>query len=140
LSDFSIEDVDHIEIFVEDRIKAAKWYEKIFGLSIIKEYELWSSIGPLVIGNKDKSIKLAMFEGKKDNDGSINRMAFRTSGKNFVDFITRLDDMQVFFLKHRVTKENLVDHEISYSIYFEDLDGNKLELTCYEYDFVKSKI
>jgi len=48
--------------------------------------------------------------------------------------------MQVFFLKHRVTKENLVDHEISYSIYFEDLDGNKLELTCYEYDFVKSKI
>jgi len=46
---------DHIEIFVEDRIKAAKWYEKIFGLSIIKEYELWSSIGPLFIGNKDKS-------------------------------------------------------------------------------------
>ena len=140
MSDFSIEDVDHIEIFVEDRIKAAKWYEKIFGLSIIKEYELWSSIGPLFIGNKDKSIKLAMFEGKKDNDGSINRMAFRTSGKNFVDFITRIVDMQVFFLKHRVTKENLVDHEISYSIYFEDLDGNKLELTCYEYDFVKSKI
>ena len=140
MSDFSIEDVDHIEIFVEDRIKAAKWYEKIFGLSIIKEYELWSSIGPLVIGNKDKSVKLAMFEGKKANDGSINRIAFRTSGKNFVDFITRLDDMQVFFLKHRVTKENLVDHEISYSIYFEDLDGNKLELTCYEYDFVKSKI
>jgi len=140
LSDFSIEDVDHIEIFVEDRIKAAKWYEKIFGLSIIKEYELWSSIGPLFIGNKDKSVKLAMFEGKKDNDGSINRMAFRTSGKNFVDFITRIVDMQVFFLKHRVTKENLVDHEISYSIYFEDLDGNKLELTCYEYDFVKSKI
>ena len=140
MSDFSIEDVDHIEIFVEDRIKAAKWYEKIFGLSIIKEYELWSSIGPLFIGNKDKSVKLAMFEGKKDNDGSINRMAFRASGKNFVDFITRLDDMQVFFLKHRVTKENLVDHEISYSIYFEDLDGNKLELTCYEYDFVKSKI
>ena len=140
MSDFSIEDVDHIEIFVKDRIKAAKWYEKIFGLSIIKEYELWSSIGPLFIGNKDKSVKLAMFEGKKDNDGSINRMAFRASGKNFVDFITRLDDMQVFFLKHRVTKENLVDHEISYSIYFEDLDGNKLELTCYEYDFVKSKI
>ncbi len=140
MSDFSIEDVDHIEIFVEDRIKAAKWYEKIFGLSIIKEYELWSSIGPLFIGNKDKSVKLAMFEGKKDNDGSINRMAFRTSGKNFVDFITRIVDMQVFFLKHRVTKENLVDHEISYSIYFEDLDGNKLELTCYEYDFVKSKI
>ena len=140
MSKFSIEYIDHIEVFVKDRIKAAKWYEEIFGLSEIKELEMWSKIGPLFIGNKDKSVTLALMNGKKDTDGSINRMAFRTTGEKFVDFINRLDNMELFFLKDRVTKKNLVDHDLSYSIYFDDPDGNKLELTCYEHDFVKSKI
>ena len=94
----------------------------------------------LFIGNGDKSVKLALINGTKNSDGSINRIAFRTSGEKFIDFITSLDSVEVYFLKHRVTQENLVDHNLSYSIYFDDPDGNKLELTCYDYDFVKSKI
>ena len=35
LTDFSIEDIDHIEMFVTDREKTAKWYGKIFGLKAI---------------------------------------------------------------------------------------------------------
>ena len=48
LPDFSIEDIDHIEMFVSDREKAAKWYEGIFGLKPIKKLEMWSRIWSLV--------------------------------------------------------------------------------------------
>ncbi|QMU54257.1 MAG: hypothetical protein GKS07_04685 [Nitrosopumilus sp.] len=140
LTDFSIEDIDHIEIFVTDREKAAKWYMKIFGLKAIKELEAWAKIGPLFVGTEDRSVTLAIMNGKKSNDGSINRMAFRTTGEKFMDFLNRVDDMELFFLRENVTKEQVVDHDLSYSIYFDDPDGNKLELTCYDHDYLKSKI
>ena len=140
MTDFSIDDIDHIEMFVKDRLKAAKWYEEIFGLQPIQELDMWSKIGPLFIGNKDRSVTLAIMNGTKENDGSINRMAFRTSGKKFLDFLNRVDGMNLFLLKDKVTKYKLVDHDISFSIYFDDPDGNKLELTCYDYDYVKSTI
>lgn len=140
MTDFSIDDIDHIEMFVKDRLKAAKWYEEIFGLQPIQELDMWSKIGPLFVGNKDRSVTLAIMNGTKENDGSINRMAFRTSGKKFLDFLNRVDGMDLFLLKDKVTKDKLVDHNISFSIYFDDPDGNKLELTCYDYDYVKSTI
>ena len=135
-----IADIDHVEVFVKNRAEAARWYEEIFGLSPIQELDAWAKIGPLFIGNKDGTVKIALIDGTKDNDGSINRVAFSASGEDFVDFVNNLDDARVYFLKRRVVKNDLVDHDLSYSIYFDDPDGNKLELTCYEYDYVKSRI
>ena len=140
MTDFSIQDVDHIEMFVSDREKAAKWYEEIFGLKPIKELDVWSKIGPLFIGTENREVTLALMNGKKDIDGSINRMAFKTTGLQFLDFLNRIDEMGLFFLKEKVTKEQVVDHDLSYSIYFDDPDGNKLELTCYDHEYLKSKI
>jgi len=110
--DFSIEDIDHIEMFVSDREKASKWYEEIFGLKPIKELEMWSKIGPLFIGNKDRSVTLAIMNGKKENDGSINRMAFRTTGEKFVEFLNRVDSLDLFFLQEKITKAQVVDHDL----------------------------
>ena len=135
-----IADIDHVEVFVKNRAEAARWYEEIFGLSPIQELDTWAKIGPLFIGNKDGTVKIALIDGTKDSDGSINRVAFSASGEDFVDFVNNLDDARVYFLKRRVAKNDLVDHDLSYSIYFDDPDGNKLELTCYEYDYVKSRI
>lgn len=140
MTNFSIEDIDHIEMIVSDREKAVKWYEEIFGLKPIKELDVWTKIGPLFIGTEDRSVTLALMNGKKDNDGSINRMAFRTTGDKFMNFLERVDDMKLFFLQEKVTKEQVVDHDLSYSIYFDDRDGNKLELTCYDHDYLKFKI
>ena len=140
MTDFSIQDVDHIEMFVSDREKTAKWYEEIFGLKPIKELDVWSKIGPLFIGTENREVTLALMNGKKDIDGSINRMAFRTTGWQFLDFLNRIDEMGLFFLNEKVTKEQVVDHDLSYSIYFDDPDGNKLELTCYDHEYLKSKI
>ena len=135
-----IADIDHIEIFVEDRTKASQWYEEVFGLTPIQELGAWANTGPLFIGNRNRTVKLALINGSKDNDGSINRMAFSASGEKFVDFIDNLKNVQVYFQKQRVTKSDLVDHDWSYSIYFDDPDGNKLELTCYEHTYVKLRI
>jgi catechol 2,3-dioxygenase-like lactoylglutathione lyase family enzyme len=140
LTDFVIDDIDHIEMFVSDRLKAAKWYENVFGLHIIHDLDMWSKTGPLFIGNKDRTVMLALINGTRENNGSINRMAFRISGKRFVDFVSHVDDLNLFFIKEQVTKNNVVDHYISFSIYFDDPDGNKLELTSYDYDSVKSNI
>ena len=140
LPNFSIEDIDHIEMFVSDREQAAKWYDEIFGLKPIKELEMWSKIDPLFVGNKDRSVTLAIMNGKKENDGSINRIAFRTTGEKFIYFLNRVDELGLFFQNEKVTKEKVVDHDLSFSIYFDDPDGNKLELTSYDHDYLQSKI
>ena len=48
--------------------------------------------------------------------------------------------MTLFSLGKKIEKQSVIDHEISYSIYFNDLDGNKLELTSYDYEFLHSKL
>ncbi|WP_299292521.1 VOC family protein [Nitrosopumilus sp.] len=140
MTDFSIVDVDHIEVSVKDREKSAKWYEEIFGLKPVQELEMWSKIGPLFIGNEDGSVKLALFNGVKDTDGSINRIAFSTAGEKFLDFLNRVDSLNLLFIGKKVTKEHVVDHDLSYSLYFDDPDGNKLELTCYDHNYLKLHI
>lgn len=135
-----VEDIDHIEVFVRDRNEAARWYGKVFGLSVIRELDSWAKAGPLFIGNGDGTVKLALFSGTKSSDGSVNRIAFSASGRNFVDFVDGLDGTELYLLGRRVTRNDLVDHDLSYSIYLDDPDGNKLELTCYEYDYVKSRV
>ena len=138
MSDFSIDAVDHIELYVKDQTKSVKWYDKIFGFKVIKELEFWSENedGPLFVGNKENSIKLALFKGTRTNNGSIRRIAFRISGTGFLLFLDCLKDFPIFSFGKKITKDNVVDHEISYSIYFNDLDGNKLELTSYDYDLL----
>ena len=36
---FRVDQVDHIELFVPNRYEAAKWYEKVLGLEVVKSYE-----------------------------------------------------------------------------------------------------
>ncbi len=50
--------IDHVHIFVPGRYEAAKWYEKILGLKIIKEFEFWAAEGgPLMLSADDGNTK-----------------------------------------------------------------------------------
>ena len=140
-----MECIDHIEVYVKDKDKAASWYKKVFGFVPIKEYEEWTrNNGPLFIGNKKEfTIKLALISGTRDTDGSINRIAFGTSGRGFVDFINKMNSIVLYRTDRnnsrvKVTSNDIVDHQLSYSVYFDDEDGNKLEVTCYDYNYIKS--
>src|SRR2546427_8807431 len=63
MSEFRVQQIDHVEMFVPDRYEAARWYEATLGLHIVPEFEFWANGpgGPLMIAAG--TTKLALFAG-----------------------------------------------------------------------------
>jgi hypothetical protein len=56
----SIECVDHVHVFVSDRLKATQWYLKVMGMEPVPDYLHWADGGgPLVLSDKSGSLHLA---------------------------------------------------------------------------------
>jgi len=135
--EFSVDQIDHVELFVPDRRDAADWYRRILGLTILDEYEHWADNpnGPLMISSDGGSTKLALFEGKPQGDRETagwHLVAFRVSGVNFEQFLGRLDELTL--TDHHgetVSRGSVKDHGLAQSIYFNDPYGHRLELTTY---------
>ena len=69
-------------------------------------------------------------------DGTI---AFRMTGKNFAAFLERLPELRLESTSGpTLSRANLVDHQLSYSIYFLDPDRNRIEVTTYNREAVAS--
>ncbi len=138
---FSVDQIDHVELFVPDREEAAKWYERILGLKIIEEFRHWAvPKGPLMISTPNAQTKLALFigepRGSKPTAG-FHITAFRVNGERFLQFLDRLKNFQVFSENgNQLTKSDARDHGKAYSIYFNDPWGHRLEITTYDYEFV----
>lgn len=130
-----VEGIDHVELLVPDRYEAARWYEETLGLSIRREYEDWAEEGgPLMVGATDAGSKLALFEGPADPTRTPLRIAFRVDGTGFLGFLDRLSELHLTRATGEpVTREDVVDHDRSLSIYFSDPYGTPLEVTTYEY-------
>ena len=130
MSEFRVQQIDHVEMFVPNRYEAAKWYRQMFGLEIVREYEFWAKEGgPLMIAAG--TTKLALFEGETRGEQStagFHRVAFCVDGTSFVEFCRQLD------IPHEKA-----DHAKSWSVYFEDPWGHRLEVTTYDYDIVRAK-
>jgi catechol 2,3-dioxygenase-like lactoylglutathione lyase family enzyme len=143
---FQVGQIDHVELFVPDRYEAALWYEQVLGLRIIPEFEVWAEDpqGPLMISSDGGSTKLALFSGdaRPPQRGSGHwRVAFRTGGQGFLDFLARLDGVPVQHVSgERLRPEHVVDHERSFSIYFVDPYGYNYEVTTYDYDLVAANL
>ena len=137
---FRVGQIDHVEVFVPDRHEAAKWYEQILGLEVVKAYEDWASAagGPLMISSDRGATMLALFEGKPSGNREStghHRVAFRVDGAAFLEFLKRLKRSTIFDARsRRVTAQQVVDHGKSYSIYFCDPYGNRTEVTTYDYE------
>lgn len=115
--------VDHVEMFVPDRYKAAAWYADTLGLEILVDFEHWATEGgPLMISADGGITKLALFEGTPPGDRDIagyRRVAFRADRVGFDEIVGRLG-------------AEIVDHEQALSMYFSDPWGHLLEVTTYE--------
>ncbi len=144
---FKVDQIDHVELFVPDRFEAAKWYEKVLGLSIVERYKHWSEHpkGPLMVSSDDGSTKLALFtgtpQGTRETAG-YHLVAFRVSGENFIRFLQRCDD-ELELINHNAEKLHsklFSDHGQAFSIYFNDPFGHRLEITTYDHEFVRGKI
>ena len=143
---FRVKQIDHVELFVPDRYAAARWYEEIFGLEIVREVEHWANDprGPLMISSDGGNTKLALFEGKprgtRETAGH-HRVAFRVDGQGFLAFLDRFKKHHVFAEDGKPqTSLEVIDHDSAYSVYCCDPYGNRYEVTCYEYEFLKNQL
>jgi catechol 2,3-dioxygenase-like lactoylglutathione lyase family enzyme len=143
---FRVDQIDHVELFVPDRHEAAGWYERVLGLEVVAAFRQWADdpSGPLMISSDGGNTKLALFSGKPQGTAQtagFHRVAFGVTANGFIAFLGRLEDLQVTdHLGRRVAADDVVDHERSYSIYFADPYGNRLELTTYDDDEVRASL
>ena len=123
-----LKNIDHIHIFVTDRQEALKWYRTFLGLKPVKNLLFWAKTGPLTIGNEEGSIHIALFKGEPKENRSV--VAFNTSGKEFINWHKKINDVADGNIE-------VVDHSVSFSIYFQDPYGNPYVITCYDYEILE---
>jgi catechol-2,3-dioxygenase len=132
--------IDHVELEVPDRYAAARWYQTVLGFEICPEYEFWAEAkyGPLMISTDGGKTKLALFAGQPQGATrpiGIRRVAFRIGGQDFVSLVEQLDALKGDEAVHR---SEITDHEKSFSVYFSDPYGNRLEVTTYDHEVVEA--
>ena len=134
--------IDHVELEVPNRYAAARWYQTVLGFEICREYQSWagSRSGPLMISTDGGNTKLALFEGHPqgvERPIGIRRIAFRIGGDDFIGLLEQLDALKA---GDSVTRSEIADHGKSFSVYFSDPYGNRLEVTTYDYEAVRGKV
>lgn len=126
---FTVQRIDHVEVFVRDIAAAARWYAEVLGL---EEVCRWDP-EPVMIGAGDTKLALFLAEapapaaGKQPPALRWHRVAWRTNPSGFEAAQEHLRRLGVPF-------EGPLDHRLSRSLYFHDPDGHPLEITTYRGD------
>lgn len=140
---FRVGHIDHVELFVPDQYEAARWYQQVLGLTILPDYEYWATNGPLMISSDDGTTMLALFQGDPRGQhptAGHHRVAFRVDGTGFFDFLQHATTVTVYDGHcHPIQELPVVDHDLSWSVYFCDPYGNRYEITTYDYQFVAER-
>ena len=124
--------IDHVHVSVADRTAAEHWYEKVLGLTRVKELEFWApGGGPLTIRNREGTVHLALFEGTPEKRPST--IAFGVDAKEFMRWQAHLGEVLGMQLRAE-------DHTVSWSLYFTDPDGNRSEITSYGYEIIEREL
>ncbi len=124
-----IQGIDHVAFNVRDLDKSVEFYTKVIGLKITSRepskpgIEYFLDCGPSLLGIIQA--KDLTHDHKFENEGlGANHFSFRIHAKDFDGMIKQLE-------KHNVKIEFAKKREKSWSLYFYDLDGNKLEATAW---------
>jgi catechol 2,3-dioxygenase-like lactoylglutathione lyase family enzyme len=127
-----VEGIDHVALTVRDVEASVAWYRDVLGLGRMHE-AAWGS-HPAVVGTGGTSV--ALFQERPASSSSGGRtlgfrhLAFRVDAGNFSSARSSLESAGVRY--------EFADHGISQSIYFEDPDGNEIELTTYQVQRLQS--
>ena len=131
--------LDHVELFVPDRAKAAEWYGQVLDCRPVPGTEHWADDpqGPLMISPDGGRTKLALFVGEPQGNrqtAGFHRVAFRVRGAEWLAFVARLREPEG---GDHGRAARVVDHGSAWSVYFTDPFGHHLEVTTYEADLVR---
>jgi catechol 2,3-dioxygenase len=122
--------LDHVNIFVRNAERSHRWYTDVFGLhtqDTMMSPETGRLRAAFLSADPDHAHDIALFEVGEDaalqekNQVGLNHVAWKMAS---------LDDLKEIY--HRLkTKEvpiRVADHTVSIGIYFDDPDGNGLEV------------
>jgi catechol 2,3-dioxygenase-like lactoylglutathione lyase family enzyme len=128
--------LDHVELYVPDRISAAAWYARVLGCEPVAGAESWAADpdGPMMISPDGGRTKLALFTGEPQGNratAGFHRVAFRVSATEFLAFTARMAGLGL-------KEARVVDHGGAWSVYFSDPAGHRLEVTTYEVEPVRA--
>jgi catechol 2,3-dioxygenase-like lactoylglutathione lyase family enzyme len=128
--------LDHVELYVPDRLSAAAWYAEVLGCEPVPGTESWAADpeGPLMMSPDGGRTKLALFTGEPQGNratAGFHRVAFRVSATEFLAFTARMASLGL-----KESRE--MDHGSAWSVYFLDPFGHRLEITTYEVEPVRA--
>ncbi|MBF0490098.1 MAG: VOC family protein [Candidatus Omnitrophica bacterium] len=121
--------IDHVAFNVRDLEKTLKFYTEVIGLSITRRepskagIEYFLDCGPSLIGII-QATDLSNNHPFAHEGLGANHFSFRIHSNDFVPMIEHLE-------RHEVQIEYAKKRSKSWSLYFYDIDGNKLEATAW---------
>jgi catechol-2,3-dioxygenase len=123
---FRLQRLDHVALNVSDRRRSVAWYRDVLGLESSGEptRDDW----PLFMGELGACV--ALFQAQS---GTVGR-AGESVGLRHVAFMVGKEDLEraQARLRESAVEYRFEDHGNAHSVYFQDPDGNVLELTTYE--------
>lgn len=134
-----VDRIDHVHVEVTDRDQAADWYARVLGLRRDPNLASWADdpMGPLILSTSDGTPTLSLFARACLTPSRDTTVAFRVSGAAFLEFLQDIERLGLTDMQgHTLTRNAVVDHALSWSIYFVDPDRNRLEITTYDYEQV----
>lgn len=121
----SVDHLDHIALTVSDVRRSVEWYRSVLGLE--RRYEQWGVPVMMCAGNTCLALFAAdaeMQERTLGDNTALRHIAFRVGREMFMQAQQELRQKGIDFV--------FEDHNIAHSLYLEDPDGYRVELTTYE--------
>jgi catechol 2,3-dioxygenase-like lactoylglutathione lyase family enzyme len=143
MSGVRVQRLDHVHVYVTDRVAAEAWFADVIGLVRHDLPDAWAHPGgPVLLSSDGGETHIALFAAEPGSDKiGCNTIAFRIDGEGFMAFVERLDRTELKSPQGRRLKpRDVVDHGATLTVYFTDPDGNRFEVATYDHEQVRQRL